>query len=321
MPRTPRFTAYTLVFPPGCAGYVFGQYGFQTDAAEKAEHRASAAAGAFTGAHAPDVLDRGSFTDSAGRYNAVWYAYWLAPAAHRRWVAAGGRKRARAGVPPLAGHWWEEATVPVGAQSALQTHRTADFPVRGLASVLPQRVQDIHDYWGAVRDRIPIPDRTVHAAPTVRVRRRGESVHLSVDGGLCVIRTAQDWTLSTVYRDRFLQDVAPVMRRGVDYLQQHPADSGCVAARDVREHDAHGTPLERASVLAWFDSLQAMLDWTRDHPIYEAFFEMLGTDGTPLDVALWNEVATLPPGSVTAAYTHCHDRTGFLPLLGEGTLR
>jgi hypothetical protein len=234
----------------------------------------------------------------------------------------GGRERAQTAGEPSAARWWEEAAVPVQAQSALQTHQTSAYPISGLAQVLPQRVENTHDYWGAIRDRIP--DKTVHAAPVARPVREGDTVELSVDGGLCMIRFAQDWELSTSFRHTFLNDVFPVMRRGVDYLQQHPQDSGCVAARDVREHDADGAPLARASVLAWFTSMQALLDWTRTHPshqaIYAAFFKMLGDGGTPLDVAVWNEVATLPPGSVKAAYTHCHDRTGFLPLIPKGAL-
>ncbi|MEX3106135.1 MULTISPECIES: phenylacetaldoxime dehydratase family protein [unclassified Streptomyces] len=313
MPATPRFPAYSLVFPPHCGSYVFGQYAFQADSAERAAALADAARSLFTGPDAPTVVDRGTFTDRAGAHNAVWYAHWLDPAAHRRWVAATGR-----GQPPTAAaHWWEEATVPVRAQSSLQTHPTSAFPVGGLARVLPQRVENTHDYWGALRDRIP--DSTVPAAPTVRADREQDTVRLSVDGGLCMIRFAQDWTGSTVFRDPFLHSVLPVMRRAVEDLEQHPKDTGCVAVREVREHATDGTPLERSSVLAWFASLQALLDWARTHPrhqaIYAAFFTVLGDGTTPLDVALWNEAAALPAGSVEASYTRCHDRTGFLPLL------
>jgi hypothetical protein len=324
VPAEPRFTAYTLVFPPGSGDYVFGQYAFQSRAPEPAESRAAAVRSAFTGPNAPAVLERGSFTDSAGVHNAVWYAYWLDTAKHERWIAEGGRARAQRLQDTSAACWWEEAAVPVLAQSALQTHPTSAYPISGLAQLLPQRVEDTHDYWGAIRDRIP--DKAVHAGPVARPLRTedGDTVEVSVDGGLCMIRFAQDWEHSTVFYEPFHHDVLPVMREAVSYLQQHPEESGCVAARDVRECGADGAPLGRNSVLAWFSSMQSVLDWTRTHPthqaIYAAFFKMIGESGADLDVALWNEAAVLPPGSVTATYTRCHDRTGFLPLVPKNAL-
>ncbi len=107
MPATPRLTACTLVFQPGCDGDAFGRYGCQADGATRAEGRADAVRSAFTGPDAPDVVNRGSFTDCAGVCNAVWYAYWLVAAAHERWVAAGGRERlrARAGSVACASAW------------------------------------------------------------------------------------------------------------------------------------------------------------------------------------------------------------------------
>ncbi|WP_030611396.1 phenylacetaldoxime dehydratase family protein [Streptomyces sclerotialus] len=308
----PRFPACTAQFPEKCTAYLMGQYGVQAGDPRTCDDAARVLSRAFTGRHRPDVLDRGTFTDATGLANTVWFAYWLDPARHRAWVAEGRRP----GAVPSAGTWWEESLVPTDSVETLHTHQQADLPTGGLAQVLPQHLTAQHDYWGAARDRIK--GTPSGEAPRAVRHVRGNSVHVTVQGELCLIRTAQDWSRSTAFRDRYLRDVHPVKRKGVAYLAQHHAATGCLCVREIDETDEDGRALDRSCTLAWFASLDHLLTWTHSHKshldIYRSFFTVAADITAPLDVAFWHEVCVLPSGAVHAEYTNCHPGTGLLPL-------
>ncbi|MEV5386250.1 phenylacetaldoxime dehydratase family protein [Streptomyces sp. NPDC052721] len=180
-------------------------------------------------------------------------------------------------------------------------------------------------YWGAGRDRIAASatEALESALPVFEPQAAGEAETLSrrvtveVPGNVALIRTAQDWSAGTLYREKYLADVKPVKDRGVDFLATHP-ESGCIAARNIAEESTDGAPLARASTVAWFASLDHLMTWCRSHrthlEIYARFFQMIGGGEGSLDVAFWHEVSVLPSGSVTTEYVNCHPRTGFLPL-------
>ncbi|MFD0396014.1 phenylacetaldoxime dehydratase family protein [Streptomyces nogalater] len=203
--HAPRFPAFTGVFPPGCTAYVMGQYGVQSAADATHETAAAEMRERFRSASRPDVVDRGSFTDSSGLTNTVWFAYWLEPR-HRSWVAEGQRSA------PFqeAGWWWEEALIPVEATETLHTHRQDQYPTSGLAEILDQEPTELHDYWGSARDRM----RNSSAPPTrgAALEIHDSTVDVVVEGGICLIRTAQDWSGSSVFRLPFLQKVQPVKK-------------------------------------------------------------------------------------------------------------
>ncbi|MDT9685909.1 phenylacetaldoxime dehydratase family protein [Streptomyces sp. TRM76323] len=309
--HTPRFPAFTGVFPSGCTGYVMGQYGVQSASGAIHERAAAEMRERFQSANRPDVVNRGSFTDSSGLTNTMWFAYWLEPARHRSWVAEGKHSSPVQG----AGWWWEEALIPVESTETLHTHQQEQYPTSGLAEILDQESTELHDYWGSARDRM----RKASVPPTrgAALGVHDSTVDVVVEGGICLIRTAQDWSGSSVFRERFLQKVQPVMKKGVTYLGEHP-ETGCICTREISEQDMDGHPLDRACTVAWFVSLDHLLSWTHHHEthlrIYRSFFSMLQEEQSPLDIALWHEVSVLPPGSVRARYVGCHPTTGLLPL-------
>jgi phenylacetaldoxime dehydratase/aldoxime dehydratase len=129
-----------------------------------------------------------------------------------------------------------------------------------------------------------------------------------------MIRSAQDWSSSTTFRTSFLEDVQPVKSAGMDYLNATP-ESGCIVAREINECDRAGSPLDRASTIAWFASLDHLSAWAKSHKthlkIYASFFQMVAARPDDLlDVAFWHEVSV--PGHVHAEYINCHPATGFL---------
>jgi hypothetical protein len=216
--------------------------------------------------------------------------------------------------------------VPLERNETLHTHRREDYATSGLSQSAAVELPEtqVHDYWGAARDRIAA-SHTDALEPALPVfgplvreesETRGHRVGVDVPGNVALIRTAQDWSASTLYREKYLTDVKPVKDRGVDFLAENPG-SGCVAARNLDEESADGTPLDRACTVAWFASLEHLMTWCRSHrthlDIYASFFQMVG-GGEGLDVAFWHEVSVLPSGSVTAEYVNCDPRTGFLPL-------
>ncbi|WP_338145735.1 phenylacetaldoxime dehydratase family protein [Streptomyces scabichelini] len=306
---------------------MFAQIGCQATSEEETVRAAAALAGLFAGPDRPDVLDRGSFTDTAGAHNVVWLAYWYDPSAYDRWQKSDAVGTAWERLPDdgPVGHWREVCVIPVERNETLHTHHREDYATSGLSQYaavgLPQT--QVHDYWGAARDRIaasatetlkPELPGFVPRAPGGSLGRR---VTVEVPGNVTLIRTAQDWSASALYREKYLADVKPVKDRGVDFLAANP-DSGCIAARNLVEEAADGTALDRACTVAWFASLDHLMTWCRSHrthlEIYASFFQMVGGGEGPLDVAFWHEVSVLPSGSVTAEYVNCHPRTGFLPL-------
>ncbi|MFE2426523.1 phenylacetaldoxime dehydratase family protein [Streptomyces sp. NPDC059373] len=330
--HTPRFTAYSARFPEGTDAFVFAQYGCQAPSRVEAEKAAAALAGLFTGPDGPDgpdLVDRGSFVDTAGAHNVVLLAYWYDPSRHRRWRESEAVRAAWERLPVLGpvGHWREESVIPVERNETLHTHRREDYATSGLsqsgALELPET--QVHDYWGAARDRIAASatEALEPAMPVFEPRdpagqgTRGRRVSVAVPGNVALIRTAQDWSAGRLYRETYLADVKPVKDRGVDFLAENPG-SGCIAARNLVEESADGAPLDRACTIAWFASLEHLMTWCRSHrthlDIYAAFFRMVGGGEGPLDVAFWHEVSVLPSGSVTAEYVNCDPRTGFLPL-------
>lgn len=324
--HTPRFTAYSARFPEGADAFVFAQYACQAPSWAVADDGATRLATLFTEPDGPDLVDRGSFTDTAGTHNVVWLAYWYDPEAHRRWRESAAVRSTWERLPDssFVGHWREECIVPIKRTETLHTHRREDYPTSGLSQSGALELQDTqtHDYWGAARERIaasatdPLEPNLPRFAPQ-SMATRGRRVRIDVPGNVALIRTAQDWSTSAVFRDRYLADVNPTKDRGVHFLATHP-ESGCIAARNLIEEAADGTTLDRASTVAWFTSLEALMAWCRSHPthldIYASFFQMVADGDAPLDVAFWHEVSVLPQGSVTAEYVNCDPRTGFLPL-------
>jgi phenylacetaldoxime dehydratase/aldoxime dehydratase len=329
--HTPRFTAYSARFPRDTEAFVFAQYGCQAASADEAAKGAGALAGLFVGPDGPDVLDRGSFTDAAGAHNAIWLAYWYDPETHRRWEESQLVRSAWESLPDEGpvGHWREVSVIPVERNETLHTHRREDYATGGLSQNTAVELPEtpVHDYWGAARDRIAASaTETLEPALPVFAPRDpgaggtlGRRVAVEVPGNVALIRTAQDWSASALYREKYLADVKPVKDRGVDFLATH-AESGCIAARNLAEESADGAPLDRACTIAWFASLDHLMTWCRSHrthlEIYASFFQMVGGGDGPLDVAFWHEVSVLPTGSVTADYVNCHPHTGFLPLPG-----
>lgn len=331
--HTPRFTAYSSRRPAGTEAFVFAQYACQSMSADQAAQGAAALAELFDEAGAgpdrPDVLDRGSFVDTTGAHNVVWLAYWFAPQAHDRWQRSEPVRTAWERLPAEGpvGHWREVSVIPAERRpctpTGARTTRPADCPGTRRSNCPRLRCATTGAPAATASPPRP-PTRWNRPWPAFEPRATqgtlGRRVTVEVPGNVALIRTAQNWSAATLYREKYLADVKPVKDRGVDFLATHP-DSGCITARNFVEEPPDGAPLPCACAVAWFAPLDHLLTWCRSHrthlEIYASFCQMVGGGEGPLDVAFRHEVSVLPSGSVTTEYVNCHPGTGYLPLSGK----
>lgn len=326
MPRpeghTPRFPALSARLAAEDE-LVFGQYGVQAADPSGCASGVAALEDILDLPDGPSFRDRGWFADPAGAHNQVVLAYWRDPVAHRRW-ASSDAVTAFWDSRPLdgeVGHWREESTLRAVDMETLHTHPVEAVPTAGVSQHLPLEPTDTHDYWGAAHDRIPraaagevAPELT--AFEPVTTETRGRRLVRVAPADVCMIRSAQDWSSSTTFRTSFLEDVQPVKSAGMDYLNATP-ETGCIVAREINECDRGGNPLDKASTIAWFASLDHLSAWAKSHKthlkIYASFFQMVAARPDDLlDVAFWHEVSVPTAGNVRAEYVNCHPATGFL---------
>ncbi len=323
--HTPRFPGFSSQIPDDVNEIVFLLYGVQAPDAAVAGELASKLRALFEGPHPPDLLDRGSFVDVASQPNTVWMAYWFNRSSFDSWLAdpAVVETWDRHDLDGDVGHWREHAVVPKPRLETLYSHPPGFADTSGVSRAFAYDETIYHDYWGAARDRIadswrdPLAPEVQSYSPDGGVVTRGRRVSVTAPGNACLIRTAQDWSRSLVFRDIYLTEVAPVKDAGVDFLAAH-AEAGCISARNIREENREGEPQDRSCTVAWFLSLTDLERWSKSHPthlaIYASFFHMLKQSDSPLDVTFWHEVSVPSAGSARGNYVNCHHDSGFLRL-------
>lgn len=323
----PRFELWNLALPAGVKSLWFAQFGVQAATPESAGRELERYRPLFDGPDGPAELSRGSFVDTEGLANAVFLAYWFDPEGYARWSASRKVTQGWSDLPSdgPAGYWREIVRVPVERMDTLYTpHDPAAFDQTGVARHGKMHLCKAHDYWGAVRDRLPelseqdlAPESTRYEPATADTR--GRRISIRVPANVCMARHHEDWRNSPVSRNAFLDGVAPIKEAGVAYLATHP-ETGAITSRAIHGEDLAGKAIGRADAIVWFLSLEHLLKWARSDPshlsIYAAFFKAATTmkDGEKWDVPMWHEVFVVPEGAAEAHYVNCHNRTGFLTL-------
>lgn len=284
---------------------------------------------AVTLPHGPRQVDRATHVDRDGSRNDILLCYWDDVDEHARWASQ----------PEVADLWdgqpdrepglsrWHEV---LGLQDErLETLDSAGGEGRGVSSLGELQLTEVHEYWGAMRDRIaashtdPLNGDAV-GTPRAAGRRQAQGRRIAVTApeNLCFIRTGQDWRATRDQeRATYEQTVAPVLEQGADFLRDHPDETGCLSARYVREVDEQWRPLDRSCVLAYFRSLGHLERWTWSHPthmaIFDAFMGLVSQQGDKVQLVLWHEVAVLTSDRLALEYVGCHPRTGVLATLGR----
>ena len=267
----PDRTAFSLISVRGCG-----------DAAIIEELKAELTEGIDT----PDHLERARIVNTDEQVT-VFLGYWTDPESQLRWCQ---RSQAlnRAGVVQ------ETAVIPAERWETL--HSTPEI-TPGMRNLLAAELTDVHEYWGAARDRIPASATSDLASEPAD----------PLPGNLCLIRSGQIWEYcGDRERSLYFTDVEPNLTAGIDYLAEHP-DTGCISSRFLREQTIDGQDLESTSFVGWFRDLKSLEDWSKTHPthltIFNSFLTMVSDLGFEIDLRLWHEVAVVPAGGVQVAGT------------------
>lgn len=266
------------------------------------------------------------YVDAQGYYTWLCIGYWLEEARHMHWV----------GSPEFQDYWLSEERLCSRAGVFQETltftsdrFETLQSDVKeraGASRVCPVLHGPIreHNYWGGTRDRIAAsahdllaagPGKlTCDASEGVTLRRR---VRVQLPDNLVVIRSGQAFEdLQALEKKIYFGDIEPALRAGMDFLRDHPLETGCFSCRLMRETDVLGTPLPRTFGLAHFVSLKHLEDWARSHPthqrIFNSFIAMATELGSDLKLRLWHEVGVLAQQSQFFEYLNCHSATGLL---------
>jgi len=246
------------------------------------------------GEHLPRHVERARVVNAAEPTTA-FLAYWTDPAEHDRWLV-------RSDVDDLLNGaesthiTVETATIPA---DRWETLHSTDVPTPGVRQVLDVAVTDVHEYWGAARDRIA-------ASASCSLTAVEGSV---LPENMCLIRSGQVWqACDALERNIYAEQVEPRLAEGIDFLRSaaaQAAGTGCYTARYLREQTMEGDDLDSTSFVGWFRDLGALEAWSRTHPthlaIFDAFMGLVTLMQGRVELRLWHEVASLPAGAVAVS--------------------
>jgi hypothetical protein len=283
-----------------------------------------------SGPDAPDHVERGRFKDAAGLVNQIFICYWRDAGAYARFVEQSAFAHWLADDALLTGDigvWFEAFRIPIrrfetlfSSESPAGAARLTDKPMTGPI--------DEHGYWGGMRDRIPASDThdlssPLNGVPSIanRTEARSRRIVLAAPENLCLIRSAQDWSSCRGgERNSYLGDVHPVLGKGMKFLMENPAETGCLSCRFIDQLTDDGDPADKTFGMAYFLDMAHLEAWSKSHPthlaIFESFTSLAQRLGNAITLRLWHEVAAVTADGVRLEYINCHGRTGLLPFLG-----
>ncbi|MCL2916021.1 phenylacetaldoxime dehydratase family protein [Shewanella corallii] len=274
--------------------------------------------------HGPLRIEQGTFTDNAGVSNHLYIAYWLASEYQQWWNCAANNQwwrdeqREQEGV----GFFREIISMPIERFETLHS-TTTPHGISTTAQTLEGPIME-HGYAGAMRDRIPLSateslqnqfDASVQFQATRNTNNK--RVIVTPPENLCVIRSGQNWSECDEEQKRmYLSKVHPTLKKGMAFLQNNPAKSGCLSMRFVDVKDENWQPMEQSFGLGLATDIYAFEEWAKSHAthlaIFERFMEMVMTFGDNLQLKLWHEVSVLPAEECEFEYINCHPETGLL---------
>jgi len=188
--------------------------------------------------------------------------------------------------------------------------------VANLAKSLSDEVQE-HGYWGSARDRLPAAQTDPLEPQTGTKTRRDAVIEIREIHNLCLIRSGQDWTeTSGEERRMYLEDVEPVLARGMKFLTDEGSEVGCISNRYVRVLNDDGQAIDQSYGMSWWNSMKDLDDWARAHPTHKNIFgvamKYLGEHGGSGHLKLTHEVFVIDKAQGHFEYLNCHSGTGVL---------
>jgi aldoxime dehydratase len=273
------------------------------------------------GDDAPVYADFAAFTDQQGFVNRIAALYWLDAGAYARWqdslrVAAW---RARTMRIRSAGFWWEPVVVHASRMEtiAFKEYRRgfAGCPHTDLATTL------CSGYWGAARDRMPAAAYDLFEATSDAVGH-GTATHAIIQPpkNLAIIRSGVSWKdCDGEQLMDYQEHIKPKLDAGMDFLRDHPSETGCLSLRQVECIDLKGAELDEAYSLGAFVSISHLESWAKDHPshlaIYTRAMAARRKYQDKLQLRTYNEIFIIDANNPPFEYVNCHPKTGLLPFL------
>lgn len=318
----PPFPAWSARFDPLAGQVVMAYFGVQS-LQPLGLPELAAITTRFDSDSGPRYWDSARCVDANGFHTCIAIAYWHDVDAFNQWRNSSGfalwwQDPARE-TGPLG--WFLEVVCP-SAERFETLFSAPDVPegVTHLASHMSEPIQE-HAYWGSSRDRIPLAQTdalTGSSNPSSANALCVGRVRMSGRDNLCLIRSGQDWSSTTGQeRDRYLNDIQPVLQRGMTFLRDEGATVGCLSCRFMQALDSDtGEPLEKSFGLAWFDDLSNLERWAKTHPthvaIFGGFMQYVQTLNFQVQLRLYHEIAVIPSEAQYFEYLNCHPGSGLL---------
>lgn len=330
----PPFPAFASHFPKKAADLVMAVIGAQYASQDKVDGVAREKLEAFAAAtveNAPTYHDWASVTDPSGSYNLTMVAYWPSRDAYESWAKGSGFRGWWEGIDPAAegGHgWFLEIFFP--SVDRLETVFSHPGAPEGVAYLQESQAGPIkeHIYWGSMRDRLPVSQtdalegtKDAPQSTTLPSSSSSSKMRIRVHGqkNLAVIRSGQDVSTTLPEElDLYNTDLAPVLKRGMDFLRDQGDDVGCHSCRfmDVVTPATLAADKQRTFGLAYFDDLASLEAWSKEHPthlaIFGGFMQYAQRLQGNISLRLFHEVLVLTPEQQYFEYVGCHPATGML---------
>jgi len=305
---------------------IVGYFGIQADSPERLDGWANPA---LYGKNSPEKVEQGMYTDKAGVKNYLYIAYWK-NSVYQQWLAGentsswwASDERLNEGV----GYWREIIAMPFDRFETLNSS-TQPHGVSAIAEELEGPIEE-HGYAGGMRDRIKRSDTdTLKSNQTISKNGNtlqvefislceGKRVVVKPPENTCVIRSGQNWSDCVGEQASFyLEQVHPVLIKGMNFLQNNPIDTQCYSMRFVDTKTDSWNTLSQSFGLGYAADVYAFEEWAKSHPthlaILERFMNMVMTFGENLQLKLWHEVVVLPKEGCEFEYINCHPDTGLL---------
>jgi hypothetical protein len=220
------------------------------------------------------------------------------------------------------GLWIESFSAPV---SRLETNYARLDHKPGL-SQLPGVEQPSHEltaYWGAGRDRIPasahdlFPTPEGIPTPAIIPAGLGQRLRGSSYDNMCHIRSGQWWErCDDDERVAYKQNLQEVLMQGMQYLWEHPQETGTIGLRFLQNLNAEGQPIKETCGAGFFRNWGDLERWSSRHPshlkIFNGALQHAKQFGDKRKFMTWHEVWILKRGEAQFEYVNCDARTGVI---------
>lgn len=274
-----------------------------------------------------DIRDFAICDAGGGQSETLCIAYWQNPAKARidlESVAFTGFWAAHSAPGRGYGIFKELTNIPAERRETLFSGPEHDHGMSQIRSGIVGPI-DEHQYWGGMRDRMPISatDALEPQGSVEVVEQEENHVVVRSHQNMAIIRSGQDWSDCTgTQLAEYTGEIQPVLEAGMAFLRDKGAEVNCLSARYLMDIAPDGSPTKRSCGLGYFRSLADLEGWAEHHPthlaIFETFLGIAPKYGPDLQLKLWHEVSVIPAQGQQAEYVNCRPDTG---LLGGLTLR